>query len=94
MKRKTLLVVSLCLSIIGITAIFFLKPEVSPQSLQLSGTVKYVNQKENVAFISFVPDNLTVVSFDKVNLEPGQHTLTGRLQQYKGRVEFIVEEVG
>jgi hypothetical protein len=92
MKRKTLLATSLVLSIIGIIALFFLKPEVSPQSLQLTGTVKYVNQKENVAFISFSPDNLTVVSFDNVDLEPGRHTLTGRLQQYKGRVEFVVDE--
>jgi hypothetical protein len=91
-KRKTLLFVSLCLSLIGITALFFLKPEVSPQFLQLTGTVKYVNQKENVAFISFVPDNLTVVSFSNVELKPGRHTLTGRLQQYKGRVEFVVDD--
>lgn len=92
MKRKTLLIISLSISIIGLIALFFLKPEVSPQSLQLSGTVKYVNQKEKVAFISFVPDNMTVVSFEKVDLQPGKHVLTGRLQQYKGRVEFIVED--
>ena len=92
MKRKTLLIISLALSLIGITALFFLKPDVSPQSLQLTGIVKYVNQKENVAFISFVPDNLTVVSFDALDLKPGKHTLTGRLQQYKGRVEFVVDE--
>jgi hypothetical protein len=60
--------------------------------LQLSGIVKHVFQKENVAFISFVPDNMTVVSFDSINIEPGHHTLTGRLQQYKGRLEFIVSE--
>ncbi len=93
MNRKTLLVISLCLSIAGIIALFFLKPDVSPQSLQLSGTVKYVNQKEKVAFISFVPDNLTVVYFGKADIESGKHLLTGRLQQYKGRVEFVVEEI-
>ena len=91
MNKKTLLIISLSLSIVGIVALFFLKPEFSPQSLQLSGTVKYVNQKEKVAFISFVPDNLTVVTFEKTDLKPGRHTLTGRLQQYKGKVEFIVE---
>jgi len=91
MKRKTLLIISLSLSLVGIAALFFLKPEVSPQSLQLSGTVKYVNQKENVAFISFIPENFTVVSFNKIELEPGKHNLTGRLQQYKGKVEFIVD---
>ncbi len=93
MNRKTLLIISLVISVIGIIALFFLKPDVSPQYLQLTGYVKHVYQKENVAFISFVPDNLTVVSFDKVNLEPGEHTLIGRLQQYEGRVEFIVEEI-
>jgi len=91
MNRKLLLTISLTLSLAGIIAIFFFKPDVSPQSLQLTGTVKYVNQKEKVAFINFVPDNLTVVAFEKVNLNPGKHVLTGRLQQYKGRVEFIVD---
>ena len=91
MKRKTLLITSLLISIVGLIALFFLRPEVSPQSLQLSGTVKYVNQKEKVAFISFMPDNLTVVSFGKVDLKPGKHVLTGRLQQYKGRIEFVVD---
>jgi hypothetical protein len=91
MKRKTLLVLSLFLSLVGITALFLLKPEVSPQSLQLSGNVKYVSQKEKVAFISFVPDNLTVVYFGKAELQPGEHVLVGRLQQYKGRVEFVVD---
>jgi hypothetical protein len=91
MKRKVLLIIALFLSLAGLTAIFFLKPDVSPQSLQLSGTVKYVSEKEKVTFISFVPDNMTVVSFEKLDIEPGKHTLTGRLQQYQGRVEFIVE---
>lgn len=91
MKRKTLLIISLLVSIIGIASLFFVKPEVSPQSLQLSGVVKSVSQKEKVAFIDFVPDDFLVVSFEKLDLEPGNHTLTGRLQQYDGRVEFVVE---
>ena len=94
MNRKTLLIISLVLSLAGITALFFLKPEVSPQSLQLEGVVKYVSQKEKVAFISFAPDNLTVVSFNQPDLQPGRHKLTGRLQQYKGRVEFVVDSYG
>ncbi len=91
MKRKTILLTSLFLSVVGIVALFFLKPEVSPQQLQLEGVVKNVWQKENAAFIRFVPDNMTVVSFNQIDLEPGHHVLTGRLQQYKGRVEFVVE---
>lgn len=91
MKRKSLLIISFILSILGIFALFFLKPDVSPQLLQMDGIVKYVAEKEKVTFIGFVPENFTVVSFEKVELEPGKHTLTGRLQQYKGRVEFVVE---
>jgi hypothetical protein len=91
MKRKTLLMISSAVSIIGLIAVFFLKPDVSPQSLQMSGTIKYVNQKEKVAFISFLPDNLTVVSFNELNLAPGYYLLTGHLQQYKGKVEFVVD---
>ncbi len=93
MKRNTLLIISMLLSIVGIIALFFLKPEVSPQSLQMSGIIKYVDQKEKVAFISFIPENFTVVSFSQLDVEPGHHILTGRLQQYKGRVEFVVDSV-
>lgn len=91
MKRNILLTISLFLSIVGIIALFFLKPDVSPQSLQLTGVVNYYNTKEKVTFINFVPDDLMVVSFDDFNLEPGKHTLTGRLQQYEGKVEFVVD---
>jgi len=91
MKQKVLLIISISISVVGIIALFFLKPEVSPQYLQMTGTVKNVYQKEKVAFIKFVPDNMTVVSFEKLDMEKGEHTLTGRLQQYKGRVEFIVD---
>lgn len=91
MKRNALLIISSIISIIGLIALFFLKPDVSPQSLQLSGTIKHVNQKEKVALISFVPDNLMVVSFNELNLAPGYYLLTGHLQQYEGKIEFIVD---
>ena len=93
MKRKTLLAISFTVSVIGLTVIFLLKPDISPQSLQLSGEVKHVYQKENAAFISFVPDNMTVVYFEQLPIESGRQTLVGRLQQYKGKVEFVVDSV-
>jgi len=92
MKKNSIIVLSLIISILGIIALFFLKPEVSPQYLQINGTVKNVYTKGKVTFISFIPDDFLVVSFDKVDLTVGNHTLVGRLQQYKGRVEFIVED--
>jgi len=91
MRERTLLILSLAIAIIGILALFFLKPSVSPQYIQMTGRVNSINAKEKITFINFIPDEFLVVSFDEVNLQPGKHTLTGRLQQYKGRVEFIVE---
>jgi hypothetical protein len=93
MRRKSLLWLSLCLSILGIIALLILKPEVSPQSLQMTGLVKGVYSKNGASFISFVPGNFTVVSFEHAEIEQGEHTLKGRLQQYEGRVEFVVEDI-
>jgi len=92
MQRTTLIIVSLFLTIIGIISLFFLRPDISPQYLQLSGEITSINAKEKVTYITFIPDDFLVVSFEDVNLEPGKHKLIGRLQQYKGRIEFIVED--
>ncbi len=89
MKQSILIIVSVALSFFGIFLLFFFRPDVSPQYLQLSGNVTKVVQKDKVAFISFVPDDLLVVSFGDVP-DAGSHVLTGRLQQYEGRVEFVV----
>lgn len=93
MKRNVLLMISFIVSLVGLLFIFLLKPDVSPQLLQLSGDVKFVNVHDNVTFISFVPENLTVVSFGDFDIPVGASILNGRLALYKGRVEFIVESV-
>jgi len=92
MNRTVLLWLSLILSIVGIITLFFLKPDVSPQYLQMTGEIMGVDDKGKVTFLTFVPDDFLVVSF-KDKPEPGTYTLTGRLQQYKGRVEFVVEKL-
>ncbi len=91
MKRKTLLLMSVALSLLGIAGLFFLKPDVSPQSLQLTGRVVRVTNNERISFLQFVPDDFMVVSFSQLDISPGNYTLVGRLQQYRGRVEFVVE---
>jgi hypothetical protein len=67
----------------------FTRPEVSPSELVIEGKVISVAQKDNVAFITFVPSDFLVVSFENVPPE-GNISLVGRLQEYKGRVEFVV----
>lgn len=91
MNQRVLLVVSVLLALAGTAVLLFLQPEVSPQQLQLSGKVTEVSNREKVTFLTFVPDDLLVVSFEGRAFVPGEYVLTGRLQQYKGRVEFVVE---
>jgi len=77
--------------LVGVLVLLFTKPVVSPSELIISGEVLSVNQKENVAFINFVPDDFLVVSFEKVPTK-GNFSLVGRLEEYKGRVEFVVSD--
>lgn len=89
MNSTALLSIAAVMSVLGIVALFFLKPDVSPQYLQMSGEITRVDVREKVTFITFIPDDFLVVSFEE-QVGPGKVVLTGRLQQYKGRVEFVV----
>ena len=92
MKRITLISISLAISSLGIVALFFLEPDVSPQHLRINGTITNVNVKDKVTFITFAPDDFLVVSFEDLNVSKGKYQLVGRLQQYRGRAEFVVED--
>lgn len=90
---KSWLVYFMCCAVflIGFLILFFTKPQVSPSELVIAGEVISISQKDNVAFITFAPNDFTVVSFDKIPPEGGV-SLVGRLQEYKGRVEFVVSD--
>lgn len=74
---------------LGVSILLFTHPQVSPSELVITGEVVSVSQKDNVAFITFKPGDFLVVSFDEIPPE-GTISLVGRLQEYKGRVEFVV----
>ena len=93
MKRNSLLMISIALSIVGIVALFLITPDVSPRSLKVSGVVKKVSQRGSVSFIRFVPSDLEVISFDGQGIGEGKAVFAGHLQEYKGRVEFVVDQV-
>jgi|GEM_PF-1724722 len=77
--------------LIGFVILLVTHPKVSPQELVIDGEVIKVSQKGGVAFVTFVPNDFLVVSFDKV--PPKENvSLVGRLQEYDGRVEFIVSD--
>ena len=92
MNKTVLLMVCLILSVAGMVMIFFAKPDVSPQVLELSGNVVKVDKRSDITFITFIPDDLKVVSFGEVSIVNGNATLRGRLQQYKGRLEFVLDD--
>jgi len=75
--------------VVGLVILLVTYPQVSPQELVIEGEIVSVSQKGGVAFITFVPTDFLVVSFEKVPPE-GNVSLVGRLQEYKGRVEFVV----
>ncbi len=91
-QKTTLLIVSLSVSLLGLLGLFLLKPDISPQYIQVFGVVKSTSSKGKVTFIEFVPDDFQVVSFERMSIPEGSHRLVGRLQQYEGRVEFVVED--
>lgn len=90
---KSWLVYLLCgiVFLAGLSILLFTRPQVSPSELVITGEVISVSQKDNVAFITFSPNDFLVVSFEKIPPE-GNISLVGRLQEYKGRVEFVVSD--
>jgi len=90
MKQLFLLWIALAVSIVGVLLLFFIKPQVSPAFLSMTGEVTGKRTSNGAMFITMVPENFTVVAFDDLSIEPGNHTLHGRLQEYKGKVEFVV----
>ncbi len=90
---KPWLVYLLCgvVFVTGVSILLFTRPQVSPSELVITGEVVSVTQKDNVAFIAFVPNDFLVVSFENVPPE-GNVSLVGRLQEYSGRVEFVVSD--
>lgn len=91
MKNKSLFIVAGIASIVGLVVLALIRPDISPQLVQLEGVVERVDVRGSVSFIRFSPKNFTVVSFEKGEFAEGEQVLYGRLQNYKGRVEFIVE---
>jgi len=86
-----MLIVAASVAVMGLLALFLIRPQVSPNLVSISGEVTAVRTAKGVTFISFVPNDFIVVSFNELSFEPMNHTLHGRLQEYKGKVEFVVE---
>ena len=91
MRVKSLLVIAVAVSVVGLFVLAMIRPEVSPQLLQIEGVVERIDARGGVSFVRFQPSNFTVVSFNAEHIEEGNQVLIGRLQSYEGRVQFVVE---
>ncbi len=91
MKNRSLFIIAGIASLVGLFVLAVIRPDVSPSVVQIEGIVERVDVRGSVSFIRFSPKNFTVVSFETDEFAEGEQVLYGRLQNYKGRVEFIVE---
>lgn len=93
MKESHLLIWASVVAVFGFIVLLLAKPDVSPQHFELRGNITGVRERGTVTFVEFVPNNLEVVGFGGLVVEEGEAVLVGRLQPYRGRVEFVIDEV-
>jgi hypothetical protein len=93
MHQKTLLKTALIVAFSGLIILFFLTPDISPQSIVIEGEIIEIQNEEKITFITFLPYDFTVISFQPVENITGRATLIGKLASYDGKVEFITEEI-
>lgn len=70
----------------------FLSPD-EKTTIVIEGIVKRTTDTGKVVFIDLeLSEPLTLVSFDKVNISKGSFVkVEGQLQEYDGKLEFIIE---
>ncbi|MBW2986350.1 hypothetical protein KY333_03190 [Candidatus Woesearchaeota archaeon] len=99
MNEKMLLITALTCIVVGLPILYAASQFVSsddPRVLtELMGVVERVTAKEKVTIISVKPiHSIPVVSFDNLNVKKGEKiTVTGRLESYNGKIEFIADEL-
>ncbi len=93
MDEKVLLKIAMILAIImvPITSFFLSISSKEIHYLTLKGEVKSIKQGD-VTFVT-LKTNLPVIFFKNVNINSSQVIIKGRLEEYKGKLEFVGEEV-
>lgn len=108
MKDKTLLKLSLAISITGIIALFVLTEvmEVPDYSIaealknggfvKISGTVKSIRQSNSISFLVIADDSgeIDAVLFDKTDARKGNRvSVSGKIGEYKGKKQIEAKEI-
>ncbi len=108
MKDRTLLIIALICSIIGLAVLFIISKqltvEVQPiekislfqdKDVTIQGKVKRIIQKQDTTIVEVGYDtSINVVLFEHVYLKPGDKvTVTGKVEEYNGRLEIVGEKL-
>ena len=109
MQDRTLLIVALSCSIIGVIVLFFISSSIEIKhvtaaelqemsvgsQVRLKGRITSVRQLENAELIYIVPtDTVPVMVFDNSGFSEGDLvTVTGEIEDYKGKRELIAERI-
>ena len=96
--EKQVLALAILVVLVGLPLLVlgsaFLSPD-EKTTIKISGFVEQTQNTSKVTFIDLkLSEPLTLVSFDKVNLSKNSFIVVeGHLQEYKGKLEFIIDKM-
>lgn len=96
MNEKTITIIAITCTIIGLIAMQFTKTEQSNETqVKITGTIESIEQKEKITILKIKTQTpLTIISFDKSSHEKGNKVqITGKLQEYRGKVEILASKI-
>ncbi len=94
MDEKLLLKICLISAIImlPITSLFLSLSSKEVHYMTLKGEVQSVKQEGEVTFVKF-KTVLPVVFFDRIEINSSKAIISGKLTEYKGKMEFVGEKI-
>lgn len=106
MKEKTLLKISLVITILGIIMLFFISKTLDineniisadniDKEIKVTGLVTKVTETDKVTFLEISkPEKVTACVFDKVDIKVDDKvTVEGELEEYNGKLELIARRI-
>lgn len=97
MQQKELTGLAIICIIIGLTTLYFVLPDKTQDTAHISikGKVESVVHKDKISLIKIhLSTPLTIVSFQQQDFNKDDEIkVTGRLQEYRGRVEILATTI-
>ena len=96
MTEKQAIILAIITAIIGLLLLYYTLPEQkNEREITITGKILSTEQKEKMTILKLDPKTpLTIISFQKTNAQKNTNVkITGRLQEYKGKIEFIANKI-